>query len=223
MPRAALGVDWYKRGWVAVLLRDGSKPEVLASAKLSALLAHVPEAGCVGVDMPIGLPDRGRRTADLEARMFVGVRRSSVFHAPPSGVLKASSYAEANEIAPGLSDGAKISQQAWALLPNIKLVAEVAADDDRLIEVHPEVSFREMAGEDLAHAKTTWNGQTRRRELLAAEGIELPPQLDEAGHVPVVDILDAAAAAWSARRYLRGEVESFPRNAERGSDQVIWF
>ena len=64
-----------------------------------------------------------------------------------------------------------------------------------LFEAHPEVSFREMAGEPLAYAKKTWTGQARRRELLAKHGIVLPDNLGPAGQAPPDDILDAAAVA----------------------------
>jgi len=66
-----LGVDWYRRGWVAVVLAHAGFPEVLVGADLAALVGRVPDAGCVAVDMPIGLPD-SERPADGLARAFVG-------------------------------------------------------------------------------------------------------------------------------------------------------
>ena len=118
-------------------------------------------------------------------------------------MLAAATYAEANAeanaVAPAIT-GKKISRQAWALRENIVLVDAVAARDGRVVEVHPEVSFRAMAGAEREHAKGTWNGQAIRRACLAREGVVLPDRLDKAGHVPVADVLDAAAA-WSARRY----------------------
>jgi len=39
--------------------------------------------------------------------------------------------------------------------------------------VHPEVSFRVMAGASLPYAKTSWAGQMRRRALLHTSGIML--------------------------------------------------
>jgi predicted RNase H-like nuclease len=204
------------------VLADGAKPEAFVGADLAALVARLAEARSVGVDMPIGLPERGARDCDRLAKAFVGARRSSVFMTPPRAVLEPASFAAANEIAPALF-GAKISQQAWALRRNIAVVEAVATDDDRVIEVHPEVSFRAMAGEPLAHAKTAWNGQALRRRLLREAGIELPDDLGEAAAVPPVDVLDAAAAAWSARRYANREAESLPPPANPGDRQVIWY
>jgi predicted RNase H-like nuclease len=216
-----IGVDWYRAGWVAVVLADELR--VVVGADLEELIAGVDGSACVGVDMPIGLPETVR-DADLCARQVIGPRRNSVFMTPPAAVLEAASYAEANERAAALLGGRKISQQAWALRRNIAVVAAVAAHDDRVIEVHPEVSFCAMRdGEHLAYAKTTWNGQALRRAALAAHGIVVPDHLDEAGGVPPADILDAAAAAWTARRHARGESASLPPGWERGRAGAIWY
>lgn len=217
----SLGVDWCARGWVGVVLGSPGTAVVLVDRSLEALLARVPDAACVGVDMPIGSPAVERR-ADAMARAYVGRRRSSVFMTPPREVLAAATYAEANAVAPAIT-GKKISRQAWALRENISVVAAVAARDPRVIEVHPEVSFRAMAGAELEHAKGTWNGQAIRRRCLAREGVVLPDLLAEAGDVPVADVLDAAAAAWSAGRYAHGHARSLPPGARRGQRQVIWY
>jgi predicted RNase H-like nuclease len=221
MQASVLGIDWAKRGWVGVVLRDASPVEVLASRDIATLVTRVQDAAVVAVDMPIGLPVKSRE-ADSLARAFVGRRRHSVFMTPPREVLEAGSYSDANTTAEQLI-GKRISQQAWALRKNIKVVEALAALDERVIEVHPEVSFREMAGYELKYAKTTWNGQHARRSLLTSEDIDLRDDLAEAGVMPVADILDAAAAAWSARRYARGTSRSFPAAADRGQREVIWL
>lgn len=89
--------------------------------------------------------------------------------------------------------------------------------------MHPEVSFRALARQPVAFAMTAWNGQAIRRRALGRAGIEPPEELDEAGGVPVADVLDAAAAAWSARRYAQGRAASLPEGAQRGERQVIWY
>ena len=78
-------------------------------------------------------------------------------------------------------------------------------------------------GEHLAFAKTTWNGQALRRAALATHGIAMPDRLDEAGGVPPTDVLDAAAAAWSARRHARDESQSLPDGWARGTPGAIWY
>jgi predicted RNase H-like nuclease len=209
------GVDRYRRGWVAVRL---DPLEVVAATRLRSLLE--PDAVCVGVDMPIGLRADGLRECDRLARKRVGPRWSSVFMTPPRRVLEAESFQAANALAPALM-GAKISQQAWALRHTIFEVEELG--DPRVIEVHPEVSFAAMAGAHLAYPKSTWNGQMLRRRILAGQGIELPDELGEAGHVPAADVLDAAAVAWSAGRYARGIAGSLPEGARHGRREVIWY
>lgn len=168
----------------------------------------------IGIDIPIGHDPMGVRQADVEARKFVGVRRSSVFPAPPAEALRAETYAAANTLldARGLP---KMSQQAWALIPKILEAAAVAANDAHVFEVHPEVSFRAMAGEDLEWSKKSWNGLLLRRRLLAEAGIALPDVVPEVGAAVADDVVGAAAAAWSAHRIARGEARSLPDPSER--------
>jgi len=80
-----------------------------------------------------------------------------------------------------------------------------------LHEVHPEVSFRLMnGGEPLRQRKKTWGGLQHRLSLLEREGIRLPRELGDADAVGIDDVVDAAAAAWSARRIHAGDERSFP-------------
>ncbi len=222
MDDVVAGIDWHKRGWVAVVLREPCVADVFVDTDLGGLVERLAEVVCIGVDMPIGLPDC-ERAADSLAREYVGPRWNSVFMTPPREVLEAESYFEANEIAPALTGGKKISQQAWALRHNIMRVEAVAAGNPRLIEIHPEVSFREMSGGAVAYPKSSWNGHSLRRRWLADAGIVLPDHLAEGGNVPIADILDAGAAAWTAKRYARGTACSFPANATPGQREVIWY
>jgi predicted RNase H-like nuclease len=186
-----------------------------------ALVGHFPEAEVIAIDMPIGLPDTVR-DCDLAARAFVGPRRSSVFMTPPADVLYADSYAEANRISRE-KYGNGISRQAYGLAANVRVVNDLAEQDPRLIEVHPEVSFRALLGKELAFSKSTWNGQAIRRRALADAGIRLPELLEEAGSVPPADVLDAAVAAWTARRYASGEARSLPPDPGPTWRPAIWF
>ena len=210
-----VGVDGYRRGWVAVALRDGR----LAGASIHATIAEVTRefaaASVVAVDVPIGLPERGTRLADAAARAFLGARASSVFTTSIRTALEAPDYAAARVVAPGTSS------QAYALGRKILEVDAVAHGDERLHEVHPEVSFRALAG-TLLPPKKTWNGLQARRVALAAAGIALPDELPGAGVAGADDVLDAAVAAWSAARIADGRAESLPAEAV---DRVgaIWF
>ena len=112
---------------------------------LGDLIALSEPLHAIGVDIPIGSTASGQREADRLARSFVGARRSSVFAAPPSEVYGLDRYEFANEL---LADAGrpKLSRQSWALLPKIRQADAVAREDERVIEVHPEVCFREMEG-----------------------------------------------------------------------------
>lgn len=91
--------------------------------------------------------------------------------------------------------------------------------------MHPEVSFRTMRQAPIEWSKKTWNGVHLRARLLAEAGIVLAEALDEAAIVPVDDVLDAAAAAWTARRAARGEARSLPERPEMdrpGRLMAIW-
>ncbi len=220
-----VGVDAYKRGWVTVALRNRSVERCGVYARIEELLEDHPDASVVGIDIPIGLPVRAGREADGLARSFVGPRRSSVFSTPPRSVLEAATYPDALEVARNLGV-AGISKQSFGLAPKILEVDEVARSDERVVEVHPEVSFRAMAGQMLKYSKKSWNGAAIRRELLAQHDIVLPNNLGDAGLAPVDDVLDAAAAAWTADRVARGKGVSLPSPPEEladGRKAAIWY
>ena len=52
-----------------------------------------------------------------------------------------------------------------------------------------------------------------RRTLLARHGIQLPDHLGDAGEAGPDDVLDAAAAAWSAQRIATGHASRLPTQA----------
>lgn len=207
---AVTGIDGYPRGWVAVDLDT----EGNATARASRLLGELvdPAAAVVAVDIPIGIPEQGRREADLEAQRFVGARRSTVFFTPPRAVLEAQSYEEARRVAV-VATGKSISSQSYALRGRILEADPLARADARIVEVHPEVSFCELAGGPLRCSKHTPEGLRERRGLLELAGLVLP---ERPRGVPEADLLDAAVAAWSAARYARGEAQPLPAgHAER--------
>ena len=199
------GVDGFRKGWVAVALDPSGDVQVSTHASFSEVLSS--QARVIAVDIPIDPPGLGVRQADAGARAFVGgSRASSVFPTPPREALEARTFAEANEIARTIT-GKGISQQAFALARKILEVHTLAEVDERVIEMHPEVSFRELAGEPVLESKHTAAGLARRRELLAAAGIVLPGAVPG---VPEADLLDAAAGAWTAARYAEGRASAFP-------------
>jgi predicted RNase H-like nuclease len=181
----------------------------------------------VAVDIPIGFPRRFPRRADVEAREQLTGQASSVFLTPPRRVLAADSYAEANRLARELL-GQGISRQAYGLRRKIFEVDQwLRGVSTTVVEVHPELAFRAMLGRPARASKKTWVGMVDRRTTLQAEGID-PDRLEvpvESG-AGVDDVLDAAAAAWSARRIAAGTARSLPPGATPGAGlrrPAIWY
>ncbi len=220
------GADVWKGRWVVVVLEGGGFQSAFVRPAVKDVLQELGDCNVLALDIPIGLPKgHDHRGCDGAAKVFVGPRSSSVFHTPPRVVLETATYREANHLSKKLY-GRGISAQAYALRAKILEVDPLAATDDRLVEVHPEVSFCAMKGSTLAFSKKSWNGQMERRALIRSKGIELPDNLEDAGMVPADDLLDAAAAAWSASRVHRGEAAALPpleKETNTGKHSRIWY
>jgi predicted RNase H-like nuclease len=198
---------------VAIEISDLRFNQALVTRSFAELIATYPAGTVVAVDIPIGLPETGRRPGDQQARDFVGSRRSSVFFTPTRQLLETPWAA-----------GLGISKQTHNLGPRIFEVE--SALSERIYEVHPEVSFAAMKGRPLETSKLSWNGLVERRALLAAQGILLPNELGLAGAAPPDDLLDAAAAAWSAHRIATGQAMTLPATPSldpNGRPIAIWY
>jgi predicted RNase H-like nuclease/predicted enzyme related to lactoylglutathione lyase len=212
-PRVA-GVD-LARGALAVAVLEGGR--IAEAYRVDSIAeALLVDAQVVGIDIPIGIPDAGVRPCDAAARRFIGPRAASVFTTPLRSVLEAATYEEARRIAVELT-GKSISAQSYALRHRILEVDEYAGADDRVIEVHPEVSFRELAHRPLL-SKHRADGLAERRALLEEAGLDVPL---EAPRLAEPDLLDASIAAWSAERYARGEALPLPEG-HAGRLGAIW-
>lgn len=223
-----LGVDGCPDGWVAVA-PDEDRARVYTAPTLAEVLTAAEQDGplvCVGVDIPIGLPEDGPRQADLLARARLGPRRSSLFLTPVRDALALPDYAAAVALQRERT-GQGFSRQAFGLRTKVLEVdAFLRAGGRPVVEVHPELSFATLAGAPLRAGKKTWAGAVQRQQLLAAAGIALDVDLGPApGRAGVDDVLDAGAAAWTARRVRDGRAESLPDPPERladGTDCAIW-
>jgi predicted RNase H-like nuclease len=208
------GVDGCRSGWAVVTVSadptaGGAHVEVVDSIEEVVDRLRRGDLAAAAVDMPIGLAPVGPRPCDDEARRRLGARRATVFPTPPRPILDSPTHAEAVRRGRAL-DGRGISIQAFNLLPRIaELDAAVSPDlCDRIVEAHPESAFAAMAGAPLASSKRSPEGRDERRALLdrhlgPAAGA-LPARLRGAA---VDDLLDAAANAWTARRWLAGTAE----------------
>jgi predicted RNase H-like nuclease len=221
-----VGVDVWKGQWLAVVLRGRSYESAYVAGEIANLLGEIGEAEAVGIDMPIGLTSgKERRKADPAARAFVGPRRSSVFPTYPREVYEASTIQAAREVSLRLL-GMSISDQAYRLGDRLLELERVVAGRADIWEVHPEVSFCAMAGRHLTRPKKSWNGFHERLDLLQESGIEIPAPIAEIGNAGTEDVLDAAAAAWSASRIAEGSAASLPAEPTQsiaGRALAIWY
>jgi predicted RNase H-like nuclease len=180
------------------------------------VLLEYPDAQVVAVDIPIGLPPPYPRRADVDARAFVQPRGSTVFPTYPRQTYEAPTRHEADLIARQLV-GKGMGSHGYSMGERILEVDKHLAG--RVHEVHPEVSFRELAGLPLVDSKHTSAGREfRRRCLLDAVG-DVSTSARGARHH---DVLDAAAAAWSAFRIAVGDAKTFPADP-RPDEPRIWY
>lgn len=193
------GVDGCPAGWIVVTRQ--------AVHVVSRVADALELADVVGIDMPIGLPDGSSRAADRAARSFVSPRGSSVFPTLPRPLVALGDYHEANQRSRALF-GKGISKQAFMLRRHLVELDELMTPEleDRLVEVHPECSFRLLAGHPLPSKHTTEG--VRIRTALAERLVgELPPVPRGAR---VHDLLDAIAVLFTAERFGRGEHLTLP-------------
>lgn len=220
------GIDGCPEGWIAASLDLATGQVTAEVSRDTASLLRDPRAVVTTIDIPIGLPSRGRsRSVDGEARRLLGPRRSSVFPAPPRAVLGSETYPAACEAARA-DCGKLISQQTYAILPKIEAVDTVLRETPelhaRVFEVHPELCFYYWAGQrPMRHPKRTGFGFAERFALVraafgsAAEDIRESISREEAHDD---DILDALAALWTAQRIHSGTAVTLPAGPEQFDD-----
>lgn len=208
------GVDGRRGGWVTAIVALPEEVNTASgahgpAAELRSLSFHesltdllASDVAVIAIDMPIGLTD-GPRACDLAARKTLAPHGTRVFPAPPRAALDhVEDYAAACAAARHVM-GKALSRQTWNLLRSIRYVDQLA-DDPRLAECHPEVSFALMNGFPVDERKKTSAGREVRLQLLRRW---LPDLAD-----PLFgdDGLDALACAWSAARITAGLAVTLP-------------
>ncbi|HSP39647.1 MAG TPA: DUF429 domain-containing protein [Frankiaceae bacterium] len=198
-----LGVDGCPGGWVGALVRPGRQLTWrFWSIEQTADLLNA--AAVVAVDMPIGLPEAGRRACDGQARARLGSARSSVFPVPSRSVLDVENYAAACTLARARAEPAP-SKQLWGLRPRIRALDVLMTPETqaRVVECHPEVAFLELLGARPA-SKRSAVGVGQRMAGLGLSGNALAAAPLQAG---TDDALDALACAWTAARWSQGRAD----------------
>ncbi|MEJ7633195.1 DUF429 domain-containing protein [Aeromicrobium sp.] len=214
-----LGVDGCRIGWVGVVWDTATT--VLVAPTIGELVRLVGPLEAVAVDIPIGLPTDQPRQAERLARRALPGRASTVFNAPASVVLEAPDYHAANAANRGAL-GLGLSKQTWYLMPKIRDVHDWLATDPgvAVIESHPELCFAAMNGGVVIDGKTTLAGAARRHALLRDHGLDVE-DVTRTG-VAADDVLDAAATAWTARRFADGLAERMPPEPRSAASPAIW-
>jgi predicted RNase H-like nuclease len=217
------GLDATRRGWIAVR-QDTESGEISwrRALHIGALLEEQPRPAVIAVDVPIGLPEDGARSCDVEARRAVGPRRNSVFPAPLRKVLLAANQGDFPNLRAQV-DGKRLSPHIWSVVPRILEVDELLRQDPSLQqtvrEVHPELSFAMMnGGTPMKHPKKSAEGRDERAAILTRYfGDVVQRALSDVRRLRCAsdDLLDAFAALWTAGRILRGEAITLPENPPR--------
>ena len=153
-----LGVDACRAGWIGIAL-SGDRVDAYQTRTIADLVTTAAAGGelaVIAIDIPIGLPDNGRRQADVEARAAVGRLASSVFVTPVRGTLEFHDHGSASAHNRRWA-GEGMSIQAFGILPKVREVdLWLPSAPCRVVEVHPEVSFAALHGRPLDVRKHTW-------------------------------------------------------------------
>lgn len=233
------GIDGCRGGWVVARWDGAGRLDLIRVARVEALFdaSDAPAIACV--DMPIGLPETGEiggRSAERAVRPLLGARQSSVFAVPARAAVMAGlgpgdereRFAAACAAALAHSSPPrKVSIQCFNLFPKIAELDELLLRRpelrDRLVECHPEVSFRIMNGAPLEVAKKVKSrpyppGLDLRIGLLARAGVPidlLNGKTAAALGAGLDDLVDACACAVTAKRVFEGNALRFPDPPER--------
>ena len=220
-----VGVDGCRAGWFAVSLSENDQWEVMLFRNVRTLWSACCSAALILIDIPIGLPEKGPRKCDEEARNYLRPKRSSsVFPVPCRAAVHA--YPD-KEMVCRINErvtGKRLSLQALGIVEKIREVDELLTMEigarDKLREIHPEILFWAMAGcHPMRHPKKTPEGSLERREVLRRflpetdEIIRRASSLHKQSALAKDDILDALVAAVSASGSKR-ELHTIPETPE---------
>jgi predicted RNase H-like nuclease len=195
-----IGLDGFRWGWVAVWIDDEGFDGFDYAPELDRLLS-VPHKRAM-IDIPIGLPNVGRRVCDVEAQRLLG---SSVFVGARRNLLTFDTQASANEyywLHEGKGTG--ISCQLRGIRDKIKQVDDFITPmlQDELLETHPELIFSKLKGAGKLERKKSHVGRSQRIKILMNSGFRRIEQwLDWRQNTGIGrdDLIDACACAIAAR------------------------
>lgn len=204
---AVAGIDGWRKGWIVALSPGDGNIELLDLPSINDVLSVTHAIDTIGIDMPMSLPTSGRRSAEEELKAHLGAAGRSIFYSPTKAALSCSDRARADE-RNRAAGGGGISAQSWGLAGSIREVRGSLSEhpaQSRWWETHPESSFAAMLpGNPLASKKSAVGVAQRIALLTPGFGDVLSLITTAAIRSPIDDVLDALAAAWSARRIAHG-------------------
>jgi predicted RNase H-like nuclease len=165
-----IGVDACRKGWFAVSMGPNNVWEIGIFDSIGDLLNACQRNALILIDIPIGLPDNGKRKCDVEARKILKKRAASVFPVPCRQAIHADTYKKACRINQKIL-GVKLSMQTWNISEKIREVDDLLCSNDKarrsMRESHPEICLWALADQrPMTHYKKSNRGFAERRKLL---------------------------------------------------------
>lgn len=222
----ALGLDGFRKGWVAVLL-DGERHEVSFHPNVADALSIPFDRAAI--DIPIGMTNSGERCCDRLAREKLRPHASRVFTGARRWLWKEFRDPDQANAEAVCRSEKRVSRQLWHIGPKIMEVdAFVRANPSLDIrEVHPELVFMRLNGGKPLPSKKSDEGDCLRRKLLKRQGFrKIERWLTDARTNTGAgrdDVLDACAVAIAARRPAGSLPDTAGEPDTYGLRMQIWY
>ncbi len=217
-----IGIDGIRGGWVGVYIDETQALGFQKSQRLIDLLIE-PYVRAM-IDMPIGLPERGYRKCDIEAKKLVASR---VFLGARWDVWSFATHKLSNDHYKENQDPG-ISIQLWSIREKLREANSLVTPErqQRVMETHPELIFWRLNGRRTTEPKKTASGRNQRISLLKPCGFERleawVTELRGTGIKPD-DLLDACAGAVAARERGQRMPCGEPEKDARGLRMEMWY
>ena len=229
-----VGLDWAKKGWFGVTLREGETPQSDLYPSIQSVWKNHEDAERILIDIPIGLKDAGKRACDVEAKEQLKPHRQNCLF--PTPVRKAV-YAKTLERAKEINEqyGFSVTNQAWSIALRVREVDEFLDQNPEAIgvlrESHPEICFAALNdGKPMEHGKGSDDGLESRKQVLFSKDeslktvyktavetfIDHPSWARRMSKNAKDDILDALVLAHTARAD-DGDLRTLPDEPETDS------
>lgn len=173
-----IGIDSCKKagkhyGWTAFWIAADNSYGFGIYPAISSIFADHQDAGCILIDIPIGLPETAQQNKlrpDSELRGRLKGKSSSVFNTPCRQAVYCRDKQEAKAINLAISQKS-LSEQSLGFSQKIREVDEFLRANPQYIgcirESHPEYGFALLnGGKPLLSKKTEESGFAERREVL---------------------------------------------------------